>query len=48
MASEHDVVIDTGRKGKGEGIHFAAKSFCARGWVWTCALSGHSAGSCSS
>lgn len=41
VVSEHDVVIDTGRKGKGEGIHLAAKTFRARGWIWTCALSGH-------
>ena len=41
VVSEHDVVIDTGRKGKGEGIHFAAKTFRARGWIWMCALSGH-------
>lgn len=39
MASEHDV-IDTGRKGEGEGNNFAAKTFRARGWIWTCALSG--------
>lgn len=39
MVSERDVVIDTGRKGKGEGIHLAAKTFCARGWIWMCALS---------
>lgn len=41
VVSEHDFVIDIGRKGKGEGIHFAAKTFRARGWVWTSALSGH-------
>lgn len=40
VISERDV-IDTGRKGRGEGICFAAKTFRARGWIWTCALSGH-------
>lgn len=41
MVSELDVAIDAGRKGKGEGMRFTAKTFRARGWIWTCALAGH-------